>query len=284
MAPEPVERDRIEGNQLAEHAHMRIGDTITNTVHYHGAHWRRSYYRRSNSPDTLDKEGQQQKEQQRKRKQRWYIAVGVVFVVTGIVVAIALPLVRSSQVSSQFPANLTPTSPLPSSGTLPISSTRRAHDETWPSTPASSTKNDGILQGIPSPTPFPSAAANTPIRTTATPGSINPNLPPLAKAVVTTATDDQGKLVTGFAPGQRCTADAQCLAPNFCYTETHTPTSTTCCASHISGCPGAPCRDLNDCLDPFPCHTPASGSGATCCGYPPWTWMGSNCVATIKGG
>ncbi|KAK6852784.1 hypothetical protein PG995_011335 [Apiospora arundinis] len=276
MAPEPVERDRIEGNQLAEHAHMRIGDTITNTIHYHGAHWRRSYYRRSNSPDTLDKEGQQQKEQQRKRKQRWYIAVGVMFVVTGIVVAIALPLVLPSQSHTYITTSITKH--------ITISSTRRAHDKTWPSTPASSTKNDGILQGIPSPTPFPSAAANTPIRTTATPGSINPNLPPLAKAVVTTATDDQGKLVTGFAPGQRCTADAQCLAPNFCYTETHTPTSTTCCASHISGCPGAPCRDLNDCLDPFPCHTPAPGSGATCCGYPPWTWMGSNCVATIKGG
>lgn len=100
MSPEPAAlRNRIEGNELAEGAYMRIGDTITNTVHYHLPHWHRSYHIRSDSPDTLNKEGQQQ-QQQRKRNRRWYIAVGVVFVVAGIVVAIALPLVRSSQVVS----------------------------------------------------------------------------------------------------------------------------------------------------------------------------------------
>ncbi|KAK8118498.1 uncharacterized protein PG998_003124 [Apiospora kogelbergensis] len=92
MSPEPAAlRDRIEGNELAEGAYMRIGDTITNTVHYHLPHWRRSYHIRSDSSDTLKKEDQQQ-QLQRKRNQRWYIAVGVVFVVAGLVVAIALPL------------------------------------------------------------------------------------------------------------------------------------------------------------------------------------------------
>ncbi|KAK8106410.1 hypothetical protein PG999_009769 [Apiospora kogelbergensis] len=78
MSPEPAAlRNRIEGNELAEGAYMRIGDTITNTVHYHLPHWHRSYHIRSDSPDTLNKEGQQQ-QQQRKRNRRWYIAVGVV--------------------------------------------------------------------------------------------------------------------------------------------------------------------------------------------------------------
>ena len=47
----------------------------------------------------------------------------------------------------------------------------------------------------------------------------------------------------------------------------------------ISGCPGASCRSHEDCLDPFPCHK--YGSIGTCCGYPPYTWAGPSCYATI---
>ncbi|KAK7928216.1 hypothetical protein PG985_005214 [Apiospora marii] len=139
---------------------------------------------------------------------------------------------------------------------------------TAPSNPLPTSPGSTIV-GQPSPSP---TAVSTPITTTTGGGG---------SRHITSATDDSGKLIRGLAPGEKCTADSECLAPNFCYTETHAPASTTCCGPGNWGCPGASCGSHDDCLDPFPCHTPAPGSGATCCGYPPWTvYRGASCWST----
>lgn len=91
MLPEPAERNHVDGNQLAAHSQMRIGDTITNI--YHLPNERKSYIK---AHATL----YQEKPRQDQRKQVWCIVVvGTVVLVAGMTVAIALPLVRSSQVS-----------------------------------------------------------------------------------------------------------------------------------------------------------------------------------------
>lgn len=90
MLPEPAERNHVDGNQLAAHSQMRIGDTITNI--YHLPNGRESYIK---AHAVLH----QEKPRQYQKKQVWCIVVGAVILVAGMAVAIALPLVRSSQVS-----------------------------------------------------------------------------------------------------------------------------------------------------------------------------------------
>ncbi|KAK7981605.1 hypothetical protein PG996_009295 [Apiospora saccharicola] len=134
----------------------------------------------------------------------------------------------------------------------------------------------------PNPANSPSTSPGSTIVGQPTPSPTTVNTPSITSTGnsrhTTTATDARGQLIRGLAPGEKCTADSECLAPNSCHTDTQ---STTCCGPGNWGCPGATCGSHNDCLDPFPCHTPAPGSSAICCGYPPWTvYQGASCWST----
>ncbi|KAI1087604.1 hypothetical protein F5B19DRAFT_475045 [Rostrohypoxylon terebratum] len=69
-----------------------------------------------------------------------------------------------------------------------------------------------------------------------------------------------------LSPGQPCTNDNDCQAPNICYSDTSI-NQKTCCGTEIWGCPGASCSNYEDCLDPYGCVVEIG----KCCGYPPYT-------------
>ncbi|KAH6878081.1 hypothetical protein BKA58DRAFT_88396 [Alternaria rosae] len=102
----------------------------------------------------------------------------------------------------------------------------------------------------------PSATASTPTQTSRTRSQSQPPSAGITPKPIL------------LPPMAKCEKHSDCgSSPYLCHTRRDTEKSTTkttktCCAPHVSGCPGYNCSEssFNDCLDPYPCDT----NGSTC--------------------